>query len=154
MEVEEAITKVREAHEAIQMKELEEITTLLEQLALVSKESETGPTMNAHDFINYELKFYLNNPYTPTEEEIIGMLDEGGDAADNVQISDVIVDRVGLKNPKSALVTLKQKLDYKPSNVTPFVPEHSNTSKRNKILACTRISSNHHRFVLPVCLDV
>jgi hypothetical protein len=36
--------------------------------------------MNAHEFINYKLEFDLNNPYTATEEEIIGMLDGGGDA--------------------------------------------------------------------------
>jgi hypothetical protein len=29
---------------------------------LNSAESETGPTMNAHEFINYELEFDLNNP--------------------------------------------------------------------------------------------
>ena len=25
--------------------------------------------MNAHEFINYEVEFYLNNPYIPIEEE-------------------------------------------------------------------------------------
>ena len=95
---------------------MENITTVLEQLALVSKESECGPTMNAHEFIHYELEFDLNNPYIPNLEEIIGMLDERRDAfdnepiegVDNVQISDVVVDRVGFKDAKSALVTLKQ----------------------------------------------
>jgi hypothetical protein len=60
--------------------------------------------MNAHEFINYKLEFDLNNPYTTTEEEIIGMLDGGGDATDNepievekAQINDVVVDRVGFK---------------------------------------------------------
>ena len=83
----------REAQDAIHKKELEEITTLLEQLALVSKESESGPTMNAHEFINYELEFDLNNPYIPPKEEFISMFVGRGDAADNVQISDVMVDR-------------------------------------------------------------
>ena len=87
----------REAQDAIHKKELEEITTLLEQLALVSKESESGPTMNAHEFINYELEFDLNNPYIPPKEEFISMFVGRGDAADNVQISDVMVDRVGFK---------------------------------------------------------
>ena len=41
MEAEEAIMRDREAHEAIEKKELEEITILREQLALVSKESES-----------------------------------------------------------------------------------------------------------------
>ena len=39
--------------------------------------------MNAQKFINYELEFHLNNPYIPNEEEIISMLDGGGDASDN-----------------------------------------------------------------------
>ena len=37
--------------------------------------------MNAHEFINYELEFELNNPYIPIEKETICMLDEGGDVA-------------------------------------------------------------------------
>ena len=44
METKEAIMRDREAQEAIQKKELAESTTLLEKLASVSKESESGPT--------------------------------------------------------------------------------------------------------------
>ena len=114
MEAEETTMRDREAQEAIDEKELEDITTLLEQLALICEESESGPAMDAHEFINYELEFDLNNSYLPNEEDIIGMLDEGDDVAenehieevDNVQISDVVVDEVGFKNAKSALVTL------------------------------------------------
>ena len=62
MKVEEVVMRGRKAYEAIHKKELVEIITLLEQLTLISKESESGPTMNAHEFINYELKFDLNNP--------------------------------------------------------------------------------------------
>ena len=87
MEAEEAIMRDREAHEAIEKKELEEITILREQLALVSKESESWPTMNAHEFINYELEFDLNNPYIPIEEEVIGMLN-GGDTTHNEPIEE------------------------------------------------------------------
>ena len=54
MKVEEAIMRDRVAQEAIRKKELEEITTLLEQLGLVSKRVKMGPTMNAHKFIHYE----------------------------------------------------------------------------------------------------
>ena len=42
--------------------------------------------MNAHEFINYELEFDLNNPYILIEEEIIGMLDVGGDVVDKEPI--------------------------------------------------------------------
>ena len=129
MEVEEAIMRDRETHEAIHRKELEEITTILEQLALVSKESESGPIINAHEFINYELEFDLKNPYTPTVEEIICMLDGGGDAGDNepieevdnVQINDVLVDRVGFKDAKSPSVTFKQILKQRTTDVTPSI---------------------------------
>ena len=99
----------REAKEAIHKKELEEITTLLEQHALVSKECESGPTMNALSSSNYELGFHLNNPYIPNEEEIIGMFDGGGNATNNEpieEVDDVVVDRVGFKDVESALVTL------------------------------------------------
>jgi hypothetical protein len=54
-----------------------------------------------HAFIKFEPELNLNNPYIPIEEEIIGMLDGGGDVADkgpieevDVQIIDVVVDRV------------------------------------------------------------
>ena len=55
MEAEEAILRGREAHDAILNKELEEVSTLSERLTLVSKESESGPDMNAHKLIKYEL---------------------------------------------------------------------------------------------------
>lgn len=63
-------------------------------------ESEIGTSMNAHEFINYELEYDLNNPCIPIAEEITGMLDEGDDATHNdrveevgnVQIDDVLVD--------------------------------------------------------------
>lgn len=55
-------------------------TTLLEQLALVFAVSETGTTMNAHEFITYDVESTLSNPYVPTEDEIIDMLDAKDDA--------------------------------------------------------------------------
>ena len=36
---------------------------LQEQLALVYAKSEIGPTMDAHEFINYALKFDPTHPY-------------------------------------------------------------------------------------------
>ena len=79
--------------------------------------------MNVLEFINNELDSYLNNLYIPIEVGIIGMLDEIDNAADNgpieeasnVQIGDVLVDRVGFKDAESELVILKQM----PTNVTP-----------------------------------
>lgn len=81
-------------------------TTLLKHLALVSTKCESRPTMNAHGFINYELEYDLNNSHILNEEEIIGILGEGDDASDNaklikevdnVQIVDVLVNRVGFR---------------------------------------------------------
>ena len=66
-------------------------TLLLEQLALVFKENEIGPPMNAHEFNDYELEIHLNNPYIPIEEEIIDMLDERDDATNNEFIEEVTV---------------------------------------------------------------
>ena len=69
--------------------------------------------MNAHEIVNYELDFDLNNSYKPIEEEVIDMLDERDDVVDNalveevdnVQIDDAVVDRVGFKDVEGALVT-------------------------------------------------
>jgi hypothetical protein len=36
---------------------------------LTHEESETRPTMNAHEFNNYEIRFGLKNPYTSIEKE-------------------------------------------------------------------------------------
>jgi hypothetical protein len=88
---------------------------LLKQLALVFTDNETRPTMNAHEFIKDELEIELNNPHIPIEEEITSMLDERDDAAnnepieevDNVQIGEVVIDKVRYKDVESALVTLK-----------------------------------------------
>ena len=129
MEAKEGIIRDREAHEAIQKKELEELTTWLEQRALVFKDNESGPTMNAHEFFKYEPEFDINDPYIPTKEENIGMLDEGDDASDNeliervdnVQISDVMVDRIGFKDAENIVVTLKKLLEQRHTNVTPFI---------------------------------
>ena len=63
----------RKAQETIHKKKLEEITTLREQLALVSTESESGLIMYAHEFINYELEFDLNNPYI-LHEKVMQMI--------------------------------------------------------------------------------
>lgn len=85
--------------------------------------------MNAHEFINNELELDLNNSYVLIEEEIIGMFDERNDATDNeptkeidnVQISDVLVNKVRFKDVENALVTFKQNLEQRPTNVTPLI---------------------------------
>lgn len=49
------------------------------------------PIINAYEFINYELEFDLNNPYTTNEEEIITILDERDDATNNKSIKKLII---------------------------------------------------------------
>ena len=69
-----------------------------------------------HEFINHELEFVLNNIYIYIEEGIIGLFDERDDAvnheriegANNVQIGDDVVGRVGFKDVESALVALEK----------------------------------------------
>ena len=87
----------------------------MEQVVSVFAKSEPKHVMNTHEFVNFELNFDLNNPYESTHE-IIGMLDEIGDVVDNepieevdnVQIGDVVVDKVGVKDAQNAWVVLKQ----------------------------------------------
>ena len=66
--------------------------------------------MNAHELITLELGIDLDNLYILIEEEIINMIDERHYATDNepmkevdnVQIGDVVVNKVGLKDAKNA----------------------------------------------------
>ena len=97
---------------------------------LTVTENELGPTLNAHEFIHYELEFnYLNTPYMSIEEEITNILNERDDAADNqpieeaddMQIGDVVVDKVEFKDVGSAFVTSKQISEPKPTNITPLI---------------------------------
>ena len=85
------------------------------------------------------------------EEESTCLLDEIDDAPDNEHIEEVdnvqkcggvVVGRVGFKDVESALVTLKKKLEHRPTDVTPTHRKHLSTSKGNRILPSTRISSN------------
>ena len=40
---------------------------------------------------------------------------------DNVQLGDLVVDKVGFKDVESAFVTLKQVSEQRPINVTPLI---------------------------------
>ena len=59
-----------EIEEARRLIEIDEVATLLHQLMLLSFDIEVGDVMNAHEYLNYEMKFDLNNPYEPTDEEL------------------------------------------------------------------------------------
>ena len=98
---------------------------------LTSTKSETRPTVNIHEFINYALDCDVNNPYVTMEDIVIGMFDEGDDATnnkpfeepDNVQIGDVVVEFMDIG---SAIVTLKKKT---PNNVTHLIESNRTFQK-------------------------
>ena len=66
-----SISIERQIEEARFLVEVDEIATLLHQLTLLSSYSELGDMMNAHEYLNYEMEFDLNNPYEPTNEEFL-----------------------------------------------------------------------------------
>ena len=68
-----SISIEREIEEARHLVEVDEVATLLHQLTLLSSDSEVGDVMNAHEYLNYEMEFDLNNPYEPTDEEFLDM---------------------------------------------------------------------------------
>ena len=93
--------------------------------------------MNAHEFINYELEFDFNKFQIPIKEEIIGVLDERNGATvnepnietDNVQIGDVLVNKVRLKDVESVLMTFKQFLEQNPIDATPLIQSNQTLQK-------------------------
>ena len=105
-----------------QRKEVEEVAAVLEQLSLISSETET-PNMNVQEYLNYELKFDLNYPYQPTDEEIIEMLpsqQQGNEHEDSdldeANPHDIVEEVVGFKNVGSALQTVKKFLEQRPND--------------------------------------
>lgn len=84
--------------------------------------------MNAHEIIDKALELWSKQSPRAIEEEIVGILDERDDATDNepmqevdnVQIGDVLVNKVGFKDAKSA-VTLKHFWEQKSIDVTPLI---------------------------------
>ena len=52
---------------------VDKIAAIFHQLTLLSSDSEVGDVMNAHEYLNYEMEFYLNNPYEPIDEEFLDM---------------------------------------------------------------------------------
>jgi hypothetical protein len=68
-----SISIEKEIEEARRLVEVDEVATLLHQLMLLSSDSEVSDVMNAHEYLNYEMEFDLNNPYEPTDEEFLDM---------------------------------------------------------------------------------
>ena len=65
--------------------------------------------VNAHEYLNYELEFDLDNPYEPTDEEFLDMysLEHQEIDVDEVML-DVVEEVVGLSVAERSLQTLKK----------------------------------------------
>ena len=79
--------------------------------------------MNVQEYLNYELEFDLNNPYQPTDEQIIEMLPSQQQGSqhkdsdpDEANPHDIIEEVVGFKDVGSALQTLKKFLEQRPND--------------------------------------
>ena len=74
--------------------------------------------MEAHEYLNYELEFDLNNPYEPTDEEFLDMLPSDQQELD---VDEVVVDEVeevvGFGVVERALETLKKYFQQRPNDV-------------------------------------
>ena len=83
------------------MVEVDEVATLLHQLTLLLFDSEVGDMMNAHEYLTYEMKFDLNNPYEPTDEEFLDMYSSWHQEIDVDEVMiDVVKEVVGLSVAK------------------------------------------------------
>ena len=63
-----------EREEARHFTDISEFAALLEQLTLLSSQIEDDEVMDAQEFINFKCEFDWNNPYEPTDEDIIDSL--------------------------------------------------------------------------------
>ena len=99
--------------------EVDEVGGLLHHLSPLSSNLEDSDVMNAHEFINYEVAFYLNNPYEPTEEDILDMLlsEDLEIVADEV-IDDAVEDLLGLDVVEGYLHSVKKFLQQRPRDVS------------------------------------
>ena len=88
-----------EREEARRFTEISEVAALLEQLTLLSSETADDEVMDAQEFINFECEFDLNNPYEPTDEDIIDSLlfeDQQDNLDEDMVDCDDVVQQVGL----------------------------------------------------------
>ena len=104
-----SISIEREIEEAKRLVEFDEVATMLHQLTLLSFDSEVGDKMNAHEYLNYEMEFNLNNPYEPTDEEFLDIhsLQHQKIDVDEVKV-DVVEEVVGFGVAERSLETLKK----------------------------------------------
>ena len=107
----------REIEEARRLVEVDEVATLLHQLTLLSYDSVMGDVMNAHEYLNYEMEFDLNNPYEPTDEEFLDMYSSEHQEIDVDEVMiDVVEEVVGFSVAKRSLETLKKYFEQRPND--------------------------------------
>jgi hypothetical protein len=103
-----------EKEEARRFMEISEVAALLEQLTLLSSKTADDEIIYAQEFINFEFELDLNNPYEPTDEDIINSLpseDQQDDLDDDMVDCDDVIQQVGLDAADRALVTLQTFLE-------------------------------------------
>ena len=82
-------------------------------MTLLSSNIEVSDTMNAQEYLNYELEFDLNNPYEPIDEEFLGMFPFEHQEPDvDEVIVGVVEEVVGLNVAKRSLENLKKYFHY------------------------------------------
>ena len=73
--------------------------------------------MNAHEYLNYEMEFDLNNPYEPTDEEFLDMHSSYHQEIDVDEVMvDVVEEVVGLSVAERSLETLKKYFEQRPND--------------------------------------
>ena len=107
-----------ETNQARRVAEVDKLATLLHQLTLLSSDIEVSDTMNAQEYLNYELEFDLNNPYEPTDDEFLGMFPSEHQEPDvDEVIVDVVEEVVGLNVAERSLENLKKYFQQRPFDV-------------------------------------
>ena len=73
--------------------------------------------VNAHEYLNYEMEFDLNNPYEPTDEEFLDMYSSYLQEVDVDEVMvDVVEEVVGLSVVERSLETLKKYFEQRPND--------------------------------------
>ena len=73
--------------------------------------------MNAHEYLNYEMEFDLNNPYEPTDEEFLDMYSSEYQEIDVDEVMiDVVEEVVRFSVVERSLETLKKHFEQRPNN--------------------------------------
>ena len=74
--------------------------------------------MNAHEYLNYEMKFDLNNPYEPTDvEEFLDMYSSQHQEVHVDEVMVIVVEEVvGLRVVERSLEALKRYFEQRPND--------------------------------------